>query len=624
MNYLTRLFSIVLFASALFQTAARGGESRLGEVSLPTELKVSGPAVFIRGPLGLRYRPGCSFPIEVRVHNSGPEFSAELTLSEGAADNPARSGIFDAVSFPSQASRVFSFPIRAPAVSANLILQIREMDSSGGTGALRFQGSLARVLKPLAPETPLILSVSASRASGPVMLPNAIQIKAQELPDQSWQYENIDVVVLSDASLKDVSTQAKETLRLWLLGGGRLFVASNEALAPAIAANLFPIEQAAAAEKIGADLAWWEKHAGLGRANVLIEKNNRPVYAFLNLGFGSVVFLFPGTHRGDADTEGAKLINHPILQSQRERFPDLRVQPDRYAAFAAGSLSKEQRNQLQLWLGIGAMVFCIGLALGFTSRMRLLSVGWPLTIAVLLSVMLAKWFPSRDLSVLRIDWRRTPLDGRSTQRTEWALLQAVHTPVALTVSGPENGTLLPLYAYSDEINQAQFNFMMSGSRLVMQDSVVLPRQTALFAASAVSAVSASPGAARKFLAKEGKLVIESAQAAGEDHAVLARANGTLWVLSGLKSPGGFEIRKFDDWVSILRSTSKNGEDSKLKAQATALAWATRDALRSKRDTLIVWKQADAGSPASLIGFDFAGNLASETFSMQSLQVAVAE
>jgi hypothetical protein len=621
MKYLMR-FLLTGLVILLVYPAAFAVESRTGEVALPTELKVSGPSVFVRGPLGLRYRPGYSFPIELRVHNNGPEFNAEVTLGEGGPESAARSGLFEAINFPAQKSRVFSFPVRAPAVSANLTLQIREVDSSGGTGALRFQASLARVMKPLAPETPLILSVGAARSPAAAMLPDAVQMKAQELPDQPWQYDNVDVVVLSDGSLKDASAAARSSLRLWLLGGGRLFVASNEALAPAIAADLLPIEQSGS-EKIGAELSWWEKHAKLNRANILIEKNNRPVYAFLNLGFGTVVFLFPGTSREEAAAEGARLINHPVLQSQREKFPDLRVQPDRYAAFASGSLSHDERRQLQLWLGLGALVFCIGLALGFTSRMRMLAVGWPLTIAILLTVMLARWYPARELSVSRIDWRRVPLDARSVSRVEWTLLESTYTPVGLNINGPENGSLLPIYAYADEIGQAAHNFQQAGPRLVMQESVVLPRQSSLFSAATVEVQTKTPVPV-KYRAKNGTMTIDSPVLPEGNSAVLARSNGTLWVLSPIKAEEGFEMRKFDDWLTTLRSTAKSTDDRKLKAYATALAWATRDALRSKRDTLIVWKQMGRDESGGLIELDYPGAMSSDMFSMNSLQVVVSE
>ncbi|MCY3021706.1 MAG: hypothetical protein NTW87_22060, partial [Planctomycetota bacterium] len=49
-----------------------------GEIALATELKVSGPVVTVRAPLGLRYRPGYPLPLQVRVHNPGAAFNAEL------------------------------------------------------------------------------------------------------------------------------------------------------------------------------------------------------------------------------------------------------------------------------------------------------------------------------------------------------------------------------------------------------------------------------------------------------------------------------------------------------------------------------------------------------------------
>ena len=145
--------------------------------------------------------------------------------------------------------------------------------------------------------------------------------------------------MLGDGSIGSASADAKAALRNWLLGGGRLFLGSPEALAAATATELLPLSPTI--KEVGADLPWWQKNASLKPDDVLAEKNHRPVYARLRLGFGQVVFLFPASNPGDAD--GAAVFNRPDLQRVREKLPDLRIQPDRFAAFTPGIVG-EVRN----------------------------------------------------------------------------------------------------------------------------------------------------------------------------------------------------------------------------------------------------------------------------------------
>ncbi|HEY3319173.1 MAG TPA: hypothetical protein VGP72_01695 [Planctomycetota bacterium] len=577
-----------------------------GEVPLQTELKFSGPSVSVKAPLGLHYRPGYAFPLEVRVHNPGPEFRAQLFIAQGTApafltgadSGPAglRCGVAEPVALAKQATRVVSVPILGPPVSADLTLVLREIDPGGATGPLRFRSSLARVLRPLPPETRLILSCGggSNMATGGA-LQEAVRIEARELPEMPWVYESLDLVVLADGSFRDASAEAKKALRQWLCGGGRLLIASNDALPAAITAGLLPLDSSGNAGWVGADLAWWERHAGLTRDRILAEKNNRPVYASLPLGFGVVAFLFPATKPEEATELGAAAVNHPVLRHPRQRLPDLRVQPDRFNAFAPGSLSTARRNSATLWAVLGAAALSVGLVLGFTSRSRWIAAGWPLVVTALLSVLLAHWFPSRDVLLSRVILHHVSLDGRALCTQELTLLESTQQPVPISANGPPGGSLWPVYSDMNELRHGALDFVQSGTRLHIEDIPVDPQQPLLLMATSVSDCAAA--ALRSVLLPGGKstihlmLPVPEPVHAKHKRGAWVKAGGGIELLEGLAGLAFSDAIPCDNWESLLRKASRSEDAPQIKAHAAALEWAAAQTQRTGKDALIVWNFA---------------------------------
>src|SRR5262249_44495435 len=146
----------------------------------------------------------------------------------GSGDEGVRSGLFEALTFAPQTTRVFTLPVRLPPVSAEVTLHVRARDGDGNTGPQLFRASLARHMKPLPPEARVVLYCSNSGAPG--WMSDTVRIAAKELPSEAWMYESVDLVVLGDGSLQDASPEAKTALRGWLAGGGRLFIAAAEAI----------------------------------------------------------------------------------------------------------------------------------------------------------------------------------------------------------------------------------------------------------------------------------------------------------------------------------------------------------------------------------------------------------
>ncbi|MCY3023316.1 MAG: hypothetical protein NTW87_30425, partial [Planctomycetota bacterium] len=417
-----------------------------------------------------------------------------------------------------------------------------------------------------------------------------------------WMYENLDLVVLGDGSFKDASPAARQALRRWLLGGGRLLIAAGEALPAAAAARLLPLDEAAAGGVMGADRLWWEKHAGLKADGVLFQKNERPVYIHLSMGFGEIVLVVPATGAEEAREYGAAAVNHPVLQRRRDGIPDLRVQPDRYAAFTPGVASAGLRGRAARWIGIGALVLCLGLALGYTSRSRLTAAAWPLVVAIFLAVLLAKWFPVRDLAVARVDLVGQSADGRALTTREWALVEAFNDPASVSIAG----LVTPAYADTAELNSAQVEVALSGAQPRV-NTVVYPAQPVLFTVAATQPAGGrdSPvppqgeGAPawplRTLRSRAGDAAITFSAGPALQRftggvAVWVRADGSLHVLKNLDAGGAFDLAPFDDWVSTVRGAPGAGDEATARARATALGWASREALRAGRDALIVWQE----------------------------------
>ena len=617
-----------------FLTAAAAADAPVGSIPLQTELKVSGPLVFIGAPLGFRYRPGHVFPLHVYVTNPGPEFRGELRVIEGNGGSENNSensfgnlagaqlpgGSFsEAVSFPSGTTtqRVFSFPICAGAISANLTVVIREIDPSGNMGPLRFRASLSRMLKPIAPEGRVVVTCGAQSSILPLKGPHeSVQIAARDFPTDSWMYDSIDLIILSDASLKNMPQAAIHAMRVWLLGGGRLLVASSEALPLAIGAGLLPLN----AEKvrwIGADRAWWEKNAGLKSEDILASKNNRPVYARLKFGFGQIVFLFPASSLEDAMELGPGIVNHPALRRERVKLPDFRVQPDAYDAFVSGAANSARRGTSVTWIAWGAIMFCAMLALAFSSRSRLVAAGWPLAVGALLSVMLAHWFPPPDLIISRIEYEQCSPDGRASVRNEWALAEVFHDSALLSATGP---SLSPLYADSDELKDSNVELNLStlnneseqtAGRLTVRNLLVSPSASVLLYASAVTQVEGTGAHEISILApplsdpsqKTVHIQIDASQIAlppnilHQKGVLWARLNQSLWSISNFANPAGSDASKLDDPSALLREVLNIRDESLLKARLTALNWAMRKAYQSETETLIFFgEEPESFSP----------------------------
>src|SRR5579862_639750 len=539
-------------------------------IPLPTELRVSSVSVSMRAPLGLRYRPGEAFPLELHIDNLASAMDAELLAIESggtsdAGDWAERAVLPSPLTLP-QGKSQFMLPMRAPAVSASIVLVLRGASNGGGRAEL-FRASLSRVLRPLNGGGRVILVCGSGAAPrGPE--DQAAQLSARELPAESWMWESVDWVVLNDASIKDARAESRDALRRWLLGGGRIFLGSRDAFSAALAAHLLPLETTS---DIGSDMNWWRKNTGLTGDDVLAaSKNFRPVYARLKMGFGQIVFLFPGSDATDAD--GAAVFNRPDLQRHRAELPDARIQPDRFGAFVPAAPSAARRGAVMLWAGIGALILCAALIYAHTSRSKLEAALLPFGAGALLVALIAHGFPRPELMVSRVRLERRSADG-AIVREEWALLESFRRPLETLARGPANGTLAPRFDALDDLRTARLERWNETGRLALGRIAVSPNQAAmLFAETTFEESKSEKVEVNCVIAIVGRSDGPHVRADAFDgmdarHLIWVRAKGEAWILT--KAGESYEAEKYSS-QALYAHLSQRSDASSAKAHGVAI------------------------------------------------------
>jgi hypothetical protein len=562
------LFIIFLLASHLF--AAEW-------LPLQTELKVSGPQVSYQVPYGLRYRPGYLFPLKIRISNPGEALNAEILIVSDGVGGGFRSGVFEPRLLEQKSETIFTLPVRAPGVAANLSLVIRTVVSGSEVRPECFRAKLAQLKHE--PDLRVILVCGRNVNFGELGEQNHVaQVSAAELPDEAWRYESVDLVVLSDDSFRSATPKAKAALRQWVLGGGCVFIAQG--LDGAIAAGLLPLPGDIKGP-VPPARSWWERNAGLRQDQILLEENYRPLYGCLDLGWGKSVFIFP-TREERAREYGAEIFPKILkLLPARESRLDLRVQRERFAPFAAEALNPESTGRALLWIGLGAAMFCVVLILSYSSRSRVEALGLPLSLVALLAVMLARFFPEPQLLVSRITWARRAADGRATAWDEWALAEAFRRPTRFSAAGPAGGTLLPLYEDLEELPGSSGDCFESAGRMRLENLEAAPGEPLLLQGTA--------------LRPEVSQTKDFEPPLRQKAAILADASGALqFIPAPQKAPLDYSAAQ-----PAIRATL-GGNEQAVKARAAALAWAIAAAQRARRETLITWGEVSENELPPLV------------------------
>jgi hypothetical protein len=586
------LFWIIWFPVAAFA-------SDLPSAPVPNQLPAgSGISVSVEAPFGFRYRPGYALPLRFKITNVGPQRTADVFIVEGSDDSGSRPAVFSGQTFASRASRQSELVEgRAPSVQADLSVIVR--DASSDNGVALFKGSLKPVLQPLEAETRMVLCCGyrgASALTGQFFYP--VLLSAEQLPTENWMYEPVDLVILGDGSVRNAKPDATGSLRKWLLSGGCVLVASPDALNAAIAAKLLPLDESAG-KQFPSDPKWWEEHCG---ARVLKRKENQqPVYAEADLGLGRVVFLFPGNSESDAATYGTEIINRPELKRQREHLTDLRIQPAAFNGRVQGGVGPERIRTSANFFGIGALIFCGVLALCLLIRSKLEAIGWVVCIAAVLAVMLTHFFRVPKAIVSRVQWSRVSADGRELLKKEWASVETFHGELKVSVNGPAQGTIVPLFPDPDHLSDAQFD-----SEAGSVNDLRVPGSALIFASVSDSAPHDEKRARTIHSRSDGTALTfwpsPLVEKEGVKLGIWVRPDSSVRYIEKIEGDT-FTARDFDDTTSaICSSIGTEGGPAAVKARAAVLDWAIRSAKESGRDTLVFWTSEREAGGSSLVEF----------------------
>jgi hypothetical protein len=544
-------------------------------------------------PFGIEYRPGYGFPLKLLFTNTGSTVTADVLITQGEGDSGIRIPVLTEHSINAGASQSPLVCVRVPDIDADLNVIVRE---PGRAGTVLFKGSLRPVLRGLPDETRIVLCCGANADEGlPREFNHTIHVEAKDLPNRAWMYESVDLVILSDSTFNAAPEEAKESLRNWLLSGGRLLLTSSGpsgSLQAAITARLLPID-AQAVRSIPTDFKWWEANMGLSAANILKRRaNQQPVYVKTQLGFGHIVFLFPGNGDAEARAFGVGVLNDPYLEHRHDKYPDLRVQNKAYDACVRGMMGPARMRTAGNWFGIGALIFC-GLVVACSLiRSRLEAIGWVVCLAAVLTVMLNSFFPEPQRVVSRVQWSQIPEDGRALVRKEWSLVEAFRRDQSVTATGAAGGSLIPLFQDKDRLSDAQFGSADSDDRQQLYDLHVATDSPALLLGIDSDERSVDPKSAVMLKSRDDQTVLtyySPGAEASSKIAIWVDAHGRRNFIEQLDSPSGFTRSLLTDEAAAIRATvgSSGGEDA-VKARAAALMQAVRVAVAAQRDTLIFW------------------------------------
>ena len=552
--------------------------------------------VSVQLPFGKLYRPGYGLPLKVVITNSGAPATAEVLITQGEGDAGIRIPIPITTLNPGPPVQSPIVCVRVPDIEADMNVIVRE---PGPSGTVLFRGSLRPVLQSLPDETRVVLSCGANAADGlPREFNHAIHLDAQELPTHGWMYESIDLAILSDGTFKDAKSEAKEALRNWVLSGGRLLLTASgtaSALKPAMAARLLPLapEALRGQESIPTDFKWWQDNMGLSSADILKRRaNQQPVYVKTELGFGHVVFLFPGNDDADARTYGLNVINDPYLQRTRDKFPDFRVQPKAFDTSVRGVMGPSRMTRAATWFAIGALIFGGLIVACGLIRSRLEAIGWVLCLAAVLAVMLNSFFPEPQRVVSRVQWTLLSEDGRALVRREWSQAEAFRRDQRVSAIGPAGGSLIPLYADRDRLSDAAYESAELDDHQELFGLRVNTDDPAMLLGLDSDERPADRDDSMTIRSREDGTTLTFHPPHADFHpnfALWVDAHGRRTVIEQADSPQGFVRSTINDEPAAIRATigSAGGQDV-VKARAAALMQAVRAAVDSQRETLIFW------------------------------------
>jgi hypothetical protein len=562
------------------------------EVLLENELVVSGPQVWLHLRYGAYYHPGALLLAEGRMVWPGgqpPQCVTGITVAEGSGPNGPRYG----VRFPAGGASVFSFAFQAPAGAAELTFSLWQ-DVYGEPQDL-LRTSLVSHLKVLPAQGRVVLRCGqVSRLVVPAQW-HEVSVTPGELPEQAWMFENVDLVILGRGAFQGVSDAALTALRNWVVGGGRVLiasvdVASAEVLDGAVRAGLTPIPRDS--EKVPERTPLWpgmkdDPKARDCEARFDADAGWEVVYAHYRLGLGGGLFFMPSANPNSVARVGIRVFDEPLLSAPRPLRSDVRVWRQPFEFFAPGALPHERRVKTGTWALIGAACVLAMLAFARSIRTRYLAAGLSLAAIGLLSSLLARTFPQPELTLARVEWVDVPLDGRAQRTTEWALCEGAWGPRNVTLSAPRGATLSPLYYNPRELREAVVALNGEKELVCRLTSPRLPPSAPLFQCVQVREMT---GGAARILDVPGEQVRLRVPSTG--FSVADMEKGTIWMTDDgrrliLRPEGGtYRADRLTDERRYVQDRFPKADVATVGAWAKALGAALDEARSQGRSCLV--------------------------------------
>lgn len=571
---------------------------------LESVLPVSGPEVVLARSFLGHHHPGAVFVMEGEIRGADGFEGGVRVVQEPQPDAGPQFG--QALAFRAGAPAAFRFPVRAPAEGAPLNLEVYRNTSDGGRQVL-FRAPLTARLEPVGPAERVVLACGE-----PHPLPAGWHVTERtgaQLPEETWAYESVDLVVLGRGAFQQATESAQAALRAWLLGGGRVLITGTDALIGAVRAGLLPVKS----DLEALDAASLIEALHLTDADVVRDpQTTEVVFARFQLGFGGGIFFFEQASAPALRRAAGQALGSPVLEPHRPKRPDATVWSQPFDFFANGAVGSVRRRRTAVWATIGAVCLLALLAYTATVRTRYLSAGLALGGVTLLTSYLAGAFPAPEAVVSRVALDEYAADGRALRRTEFAYLDAQTDLANLEVAGPAAGTLCQVYYKDDERKQARVDLSArDGLRFRFRPVYPAPLPP-LFRAEVIEPAEALDG--RPLTLPAGPDGASFTLRGVPDLQGLPRTRLAVWVPAQgpkrtLKDPfGSPKLAGYEGDQKALRDAFPALTETDLAPHAQALAWALAQAAARGRGTLVFFEDAAPGAsgvPAedALVRFD---------------------
>ncbi|MBI3831347.1 MAG: hypothetical protein HY291_17650 [Planctomycetes bacterium] len=591
--------------------AAFAGDTGGPAVVLRNTLPVEGPTVTLTPRFGLFYHPGCAFVLEGIVRPAGEDFQG-LTVQEG---NPDRGPRYECQrAFSKDRASNFLLPLRAPSGGAKLTLQVWKYPPGSEHRRNLFVASLANELKPVDRNESIVLQIGRCPGPPPPSW-HVATVEPEQMPDEAWMYENVDLVVVASGGLGKCSEAARQALRTWVCGGGRVLVASMDPKArlESVQAGLTPLPANIQGE-LKNDFDWWSRNAGLKESDVRREDNGTMVYAQYRLGLGAGLLFFPNEDPQTLLKFWPDALKLDLFKCARTAT-DERVRNAPFDFFPNGTIAPSRRNQGIWYAAVGGLCFIFLLLYASTVKTRYMAAGLAIGGVSLFAALLGRWFKAPEGVISRIEVLEIPADGRAARRSEWAYVDGLQDASSMVVRGPFGGTLAELHAQTGEIATAGTDLDLDGPlRLTFRPPCPAPLPP-LFEAvriepdPSVDSRAANPeGAPTLRVSELGTIVLPL-------HAAVTGREGFAKGVILLRGMGGLLLWHPKEWPGTeLAGTSYESpaqaikvrlpelKESEVEARVKALAWVIAHLRPSGRDALITFEEVErtADDPDPLV------------------------